>query len=193
MKEKVLGGKKENEGPAVVRDPKTKALVFHPSAIRRVSVKYCKDLLTNRKPSEEFRDDIEWKKRVHEVRMNEKLNDDIEFNEEMFSNTFNLLKKSKKDKYKFILEGGQSYLASLFKLYQVVWEGEKKPDSWRDSVVIQLDKGKKDKADLDNRRNIHTKEQTVKFFGHMVANSAKPKIVENISEFQIGAIPGHRA
>ena len=147
-----------------------------------MSVDYCKDLLTNRNPSEEFKDDIEWKKRVHEVRMKEEIKDDVEFNKEMFNKTFSTLKKSKKDKYKFILEGGQSYLASLFKLYKVVWEGEKKPDTWRDSILIQLDKGKKDKADLDNRRNIHTKESTVKFFGHMVANAAKPKIIQNVSK-----------
>ena len=70
-----------------------------------------------------------------------------------------------------------------------MWTKENKPDSWRDSTLIQLDKGKKDKAALENRRNIHTKRDVVKFFGHIVANAAKPLIVKNVSPFQIGAMP----
>ena len=30
-------------------------------------------------------------------------------------------------------------------------------------------------------------------FGHLVTEAIKPIIVENLSEFQIGAIPGHRS
>ena len=78
-------------------------------------------------------------------------------------------------------------------LYKLVGDKERKPDSWRDSILIQIDKGKKDKADLANKRNIHTKRDIVKFFGHIVTNVLKEKIVENIPPFQIGAVPGHRA
>ena len=59
---------------------------------------------------------------------------------------------------------------------------------------MQLNKpGKKDKADLNNKRHIHTKGEIVKVFGHIVANAAKPIMVENMPSFQIGGIPGHRA
>ena len=84
--------------------------------------------------------------------------------------------------------------AALYKLYEIVWNHEVKPDVWRDTIVIQLNKPKsKDKADLDGKRHIHTKPEIPKFFEHMVTTTVKPKIVEHMSPFQIGAVPGHRS
>ena len=66
---------------------------------------------------------------------------------------------------------------------------------WRDTVIVQIDKGKAkaNKADLESKRHIHTKPEIQKFFAQMVTSAAKPMIVENMSPFQIGAVPGHRS
>ena len=37
------------------------------------------------------------------------------------------------------------------------------------------------------------KEDIPKYFGHMVTTAIKPLVFENMSEFQIGGVPGHRA
>ena len=74
-----------------------------------------------------------------------------------------------------------------------MWNNESEPDQWRDTNIIQIYKGKGSKDDLGNLRNIHTKLETPKFFGHMVVNAAKGKIMENMSKFQLGTKPGHRA
>ena len=51
-------------------------------------------------------------------------------------------------------------------------------------MLIQLEKkGKKNKDDLNNRRHIHTKEDTVMFFSNIVTNALKPKIFEELSPF----------
>ena len=73
VKDQIIGSKKENDVPSVVKDPKTNELIFHPSGIKKASVQYCKNLLTNREPLEAFKKDLEWKERVHHVRMNEEL------------------------------------------------------------------------------------------------------------------------
>ena len=54
-------------------------------------------------------------------------------------------------------------------------------------------KGKKNKEDLDQKRHIHTKEDTTKFFLHIVTTAFKPKVFKELSPFQIGAVSGHRA
>ena len=51
----------------------------------------------------------------------------------------------------------------------------------------------KDKTCLKGKRYIHLKKEVPKFFEHIVTSAAKPKIVENMSPFQIGAVPGHRS
>ena len=40
--------------------------------------------------------------------MKEEIENDIEFSEELFMKTFNELKRNKKEKYRFIIEGGQA-------------------------------------------------------------------------------------
>ena len=82
---------------------------------------------------------------------------------------------------------------SLLSLYEVVWNTERKPETWRDSVLIQLPKSQKEKENLNNRRHIHTQEEFRKCFMHIVTNEAKPKVFKELSPFQIGAVPGHRA
>ena len=82
--------------------------------------------------------------------MEEDVEEDIEFSETLFFKTFNMLKKKGARKYDFILNAGPSLLSALYKLYETVWKTEEKPDSWRDSVLIQLYKGKGLKEDLNN-------------------------------------------
>ena len=142
LKEKLLGSKKkDSEAPTVVLNPKNNELVFQLKEIIRVSAEYLKDLLTNRDPKEEYREDVELKRQVHQVRMNETVENDIEFSTEMFEETFKLLKKKGGSKFDLILKARKSRHTALHKLYEVVWTQEKKPDSWRDTVVIQFWKG----------------------------------------------------
>ena len=99
VKERVLGSRKSSADPSAIKDPSTGKLFFHPSGIKKVSVQYCKELLTNRAPKEEFEEDLKWKQLVHSVRMKEE-NDDVEFSEEMFHDSLELLKKKGNKKYK---------------------------------------------------------------------------------------------
>ena len=130
---------------------------------------------------------------LHNVRMNEENKTDPTFTREMFKETFDIVKKKSGGKYDDIVKGGSSLHNALFRLYEVVWNNEVKPDSWRDSLVIQLEKGKGLRADLNSKRHIHTRPQIPKYFSHILASATKPIILESISPFQIGAVPGHRA
>ena len=193
IKESIIGKKKDSDEPCVVIDPKTNKLVFKPSEILKVCADYVKNLLTNREPREGFEKDLQWKHRVHDVRMKEHVEGDVEFSTEMLDKTLEELKRKGGGKYDFILKGGKSLKNALFKLYKTVWNEEKKPDSWRDTVIIQLFKGRGLRTDLNNRRHLHTKPEVQKVFSHMVTSVIKPLIVENIPPSQIGAVPGHRA
>ena len=64
---------------------------------------------------------------------------------------------------------------------------------WRDTVIVQLPKSKGDPSNLNSKRHIHTKTEIPKYFRHMVTTAIKPMIVDNMSPFQIGAVPGHRS
>ena len=97
--------------------------------------------------------------------MSEKVEDDVEFSRTTFENSLKELKKKNKNKNEFILKGGNDFKEALYKLYGLVWESEDKPDHWRKTMIIQLFKGKGEKNEFSNQRNIHTKLDIPKFLG----------------------------
>ena len=87
------------------------------------------NLLTNRAPKEDFKEEVDLKILVHDARMKEILEDDIEFSRDMFDNSLKAV-KAKHKKYEFILKSGNSAQESLFKLYGLVWNSENFPPSF---------------------------------------------------------------
>ena len=192
LKDKVIGKKKAGQEATTMKHPTTKKLLTNKKEIREESLNYCVDLLTNRKPAKGFEEDVRVKDMIHDARMRETIENDIEFSNEMFEKSLKGLKKNS-DKYQFILQGGKSLKEALFSLFNLVWQTEEKPDQWRKTVIIQLYKGKGEKNEYGKQRNIHTKLDVPKFFSHTVMNQAKGKIIENMTKFQIGTKTGHRA
>ena len=90
------------------------------------------------------------------------------------------------------MKAGGSLKKSLLALFKYVWTTEDKPEQRRRTTLIQLHK-KNSKDDLGNYRNIHTKMEIPKLFGFMVITLAKVPIIQNMSKFQIGTVPGHRS
>ena len=193
LKEKIVGPKKVGQEATTLIDPKTKKVVCTPEEIKRVSLDYCQELLTNRDPKPEYFEDLEFKQIVHKVRMEENIENDIKFSIELFNKSLNILKKKPGGKYNFIVKSGAALKSALYNLFRVIWDRERKPDSWRNTVIIQLYKGRGPRENLDFQRNIHTKLDVPKFFGHIVATAAKPNLNSHMSPYQIGTKPGHRA
>ena len=192
LKNKIVGKKKGVQEAVVVKDPNTKVEIYEPEEIKKVSLAYCVKLLTNRDPKVKFKEGIELKVQIHEERMKEILDRDLELSKDMFESSLKAV-KSKHKKYEFLIKGGNSLKEALYKLYEKVWISENLPSIWDDTTIIQIYKGKGVKEDLNNQRNIHTKLDVPKLFGHMVTTAAKGKIVENMTKFQLGTKPGHRA
>ena len=112
---------------------------------------------------------------------------------ELFQKVLRDVSKKNKDKYKFILNGGTSLQNALFSLFCSVWKCEKIPETWHNSLLVQIPKGKATPNNLDNMRHIHVKEEVPKLFSQIVTNAAKDNLIGNMSKFQIATKPGHRA
>ena len=57
LKDKVVGKRKVGQEATVLKDPKTNEEVNTPAGIKKVSIDYCQELLTNREPKDEYVDD----------------------------------------------------------------------------------------------------------------------------------------
>ena len=64
LKKKIVGKKGDSDEPGTILDPKTNIPIMNTSEIKRVCVEYCKDLLTDREPKDDFKEDIAWKRKV---------------------------------------------------------------------------------------------------------------------------------
>ena len=112
--------------------------------------------------------DLSFKRMIHNVLIKESIQDDVELTPEMFGKVLKKLKNKGGKKYEFIIKSGPSLLNALYKLYDTVWKTETKPESWRDTVIVPIDKSDKNyKADITKKRMIHTKPDIVEVFGHM--------------------------
>ena len=190
LRDDVIGPKKLGQEQTAMIHPESNELIFNKDDIKDLTVKYCADLLTNRNPKRGFEEDIDLKNLVHDIRMLE--NDNFDLTEEMFEGSLKELSIKKKDKYSFILNGGEDLKKAVFALFKKVWESEIKPESWKKTTIVQLYKGKGDKRSFTNQRNIHTKPEITKVFGHLVMSQIKDRILSNMSKFQIGTKTGHR-
>ena len=88
----VIGQKKASTDAVAISDPSSGKLVFSEDDIKRVSLNYCQNLLTNREPKHSFIEDINMKAIIHEVRYAEVLEHDYnELSYEQFLNSLTIL------------------------------------------------------------------------------------------------------
>jgi hypothetical protein len=69
VKDKVVGKKKVGQEATVLMYPKSSDEVTTPAGIKQVSIDCCQDLLTNREPKEEFKEDLLLKQIIHLIQI----------------------------------------------------------------------------------------------------------------------------
>ena len=60
--------------------------------------------------------------------------------------------KKHSEKYNFLLKSGNALLNAVFRLFSLVWSSETIPDSWTDSLLVQLYRGRGSKSNLRSER-----------------------------------------
>jgi hypothetical protein len=70
--ERIRGPKGGNQEPSVVRDPKTNEIVVSTQGIKEVVLDYFTDVLKNNDPTDEFKDEIDLKELIHDMRFQNK-------------------------------------------------------------------------------------------------------------------------
>ena len=105
------------------------------------ALKYCVDLLTNRPASNDYEELVEMKHKIHNTRMKEiNLANESPLTLEMFYEAVEDLRKSKSEKYKFIIKAGGDFKYAFFNLFSYIWEHEKIPEQWKLDTLLQIHK-----------------------------------------------------
>ena len=67
LKSIVVGRKKTTQEPTAIKSPETGEVITEPSKIKKESVKFCKNLLTNQQPKPNFKEDVEAKSLLDKI------------------------------------------------------------------------------------------------------------------------------
>ena len=190
---KVRGQRKNGAELVAMKDPDSDDMIFDPEALKSAAINYCANLLQNEEIDPDFEKEIYVENLVHYLRSKEESPEDDNFDITDFSSRMKKIAGKHSEKYRFLLKAGQGFQNCMFKLCEQVWKSEQKPEQWRNTIIVQLYKGKGEISDFSNQRNIHTKEYTPKCFEGILVDKSKEKIVSTCSKFQIGGIPKHRS
>ena len=130
LKGSIVGSKKQSPEAISIIDPVSGKRLFDHEEIRTASLNYVTSLLKNNETKDQYKLEITAKNIVHEVRMQEKIDseDHSELKIEDFTDIIKNLHKKNKEKYKFLLRAGHDLKMTIFKMFQYVWNKEKKPD-----------------------------------------------------------------
>ena len=149
--------------------------------------------MKKKKPDPNYEHIIENKRKLHEERMFEEVENDLEeIPYQAFEKAYEKIKSKSGKKYEFYKNAGTSLKMAVFNLFRIIWKREKIPSKWMDSTLIQLSKDKKKVGELDSMRHIHDRKEIFKWFGLIVTISAKETIFNGMTKFQIACKPGHR-
>ena len=96
LKEKVLGSKKEGSESVSMNDPETGEMICDPEELKKASIKYLSNLLENREPKEDYRQDLKTLELLHQYRMEEETNPQEELIEKDFHQMLKKLRERKR-------------------------------------------------------------------------------------------------
>jgi len=189
----IRGGKKQGAEIVAMSHPSTGELVLDPDHLKDTALDYCVELLQNNNCDSDCGEKISTENLLNYNRVREDDISDVALTFEDFKQRIHIVAAKSGEKYKFLLNSGQSFKNCFFTLFSRVWNTEVKPKQWRNTVIVQLNKQKGDINSFDSQRNIHTKDFIPKLFEGIVVDKSKELIISACSKFQIGGMPKHRS
>ena len=138
-------------------------------------------------PVEEgFKEEVEQKEKLHDILMKETTG---EFNvtEEAFERVLEKFKVNNKRNYDFLVRGGDNFKHAIYFLVKrMIEEEEAFGNTFGDTTLYNIYKGKVKKEDLESMRFIHSKSYLPRTVEAVVVDGMKEEILAQSSCYQIG-------
>ena len=109
IRKSIQGCKKGAMEAQAVKDPLTGKLAVSNKEIQEVSLNYCKSVLMNNEPRDEYKREVMMKEQIHEERKKENAGSGFEVTRELFDKVVKKFKSNNKRSYDFILNGGDKF------------------------------------------------------------------------------------
>ena len=193
VRKRIVGGKKAMMEATAIINPKTGKLAVTRADIKEVTLNYCKETLANNIPEKGFEEKILEKKDVVKYILSQK-DGNFEANSDTFVFMIGKFKRSRKKSYDYLTKAGRSFQNTVFKFCVRMFEEEKFPRKFQNTILHMIYKGVGRKSVLSQNRFIHCKDVWARCAeGLVVEDGLKTPLLEGSSIYQVGGQPGHRS
>ena len=80
-----------------------------------IALDYCTEVLSNNVPKDDFKEEIQLKELLHDIRMDNKAASNVSISEETYQKVLEKIKKGKKKTYDFLVKAGDDFKHSVYK------------------------------------------------------------------------------
>jgi hypothetical protein len=175
-----------------ITDPETGKLAVSGKEIKRISLEYCKEVLTNNEAVGDSKQVVHMKASMHSDRMMQVQEGSFLPSKEGFMRVIKKFKQNDKRNYDFLIKTGSKFKEAVFRLCSKMITEEQFPRSFDNTTLHQIFKGKGKREVLSNNRYIHSKDWLPRTVESMVVDNMKETILRGSSPYQIGGQPKHR-
>ena len=139
------------------------------------------------KLSKEEAELIEAKEEMVRIAMNQKeFVEDEELCKEDFERVIQKIKLNNKNVYRDFMLAGEKFKNAVFHFFNMCYKQEKMPESFYETELLKLYKGKGVRAELKANRFIHLKGWMAKTYEKMLMTKMEAKMFSATPEFQVG-------
>ena len=142
MKKRIIGGNKSCMEATAMINPATGKLAVTKEEVIKVSINSCKETLKNNEPKEEFKEEIERKKKEMKDYLNER-GGQFKANKDTFENMLNKFRKSGKRNYDCITKESKGLQDAVFSFCERMFEEEEFPQEFQNTTLHMIFKGGK--------------------------------------------------
>ena len=175
-----------------ITDPKSGEVAVSGNEIKRISLEYCREVLTKNEAEGSYKKEIALKGSMHMERMHDSQESMFKPSRESFKRVLKKFKDNDKRNYDFLVKTGEKFKEGVFRLCRRMIEEEEFPCNFDNTTLHQIFKGKGKREVLSNNRLIHSKEWLPRTVEGMVVDYMKDNILKGASPYQIGGQPGHQ-
>ena len=192
MAEKIGGAKKQKEEAHAIKDPETGEAVVATKEIKRISLEHCVHVLKNNPVEPEAEQWVKIESELHDAMMEDEKDDESNITKEEFDEILEKFKMKNKPTYKLLVNAGESFKTSIYKLCRRMIRDETFPTVFSETMLKQLWKKKGSRQELDNHCFIHLKHWKPRLTETLVTKMMKQDILKAGTKYHIGGIPRHR-
>ena len=192
MKDFLVGGKKDNQEPAAIRNPANNDLVVAPEEIKKVTLEYCKNNLKKVGYQIEGNNEAhKMKAKLHEMMMEDNDDEDFDIENDDFNEVIDKFRRKSTKAYDLILKSHVKYQEAIFELCKFFIMKEDFPDKFQ-KTVLHMIKKKGGRAEiLKPNRFIHMKEGLARTCEALVVSKIKQPLLDQSTIYQIGGQTNH--